>query len=137
MKINEIITEDRDAVYDVDENNGEPQSHELPSSHEAATPAMSTYPGLSNSDPYAQWRFAGIYMAGSPNFEHDPVDEGPVGQKFITVAYSDGEHAIIDAAEKKYGVKSHRLTPNGSKEDKDIYNTSPIQARGPIKLKRK
>lgn len=131
MKINEIITEDMDSDHD------DARDHKIPSSHITATPGMKTHPNLDNSSPYGPWRFAGYFLGGSPDFDHEPAKEGPIGQKLVTVAYTDADEAIIDAAERKYGARSHRISPNGSSEDKDIQNASPVQPKGPITLKRK
>jgi len=123
MKIKEIITE---------------ESH-MPDSHINATPGMKNHPNLDNSSPYAPWRFAAHFLsgAGAPDgkYEFEPEKEGPSGQALITVAYTDGEHKILDQAEKAFGVKSHRLTPNSSSENPETHRTSPMLAKGPIVMK--
>jgi hypothetical protein len=129
MKINEIITENIDADHG--------DRDQIPDSHIAATPGMKIHPGLDNSSPYAQWRFAANFLPGSPNFDHEPSKEGPIGQKLITVAYTKADEDIIDAAEKKFGARSHRISPNGSSEDTTVQRNSPVQPKGPITLKRK
>jgi len=125
MRIKEIITEES----------------RMPDSHVNATPGMKNHPNLDNSSPYAPWRFAAHFLpgAGAPDgkYEFEPEKEGPSGQALVTVAYSQGEHDILDQAEKAFGVKSHRLTPNGSSENPEIHKTSPVKAREPVTLKRK
>jgi hypothetical protein len=101
----------------------------IPRSHSSATPGMKAHDGLDNSSPYAPWRFASMFIPSSPDFEHDPSKQGPVGQSLTTVAYTDADHAIIDAAEKRFGVQSRRVTPNGSSENKDVHNVSPVRVR--------
>jgi hypothetical protein len=127
MKINEIITENIDAAHG--------DRDHIPDSHIAATPGMKTHPGLDNSSPYAPWRFAANFLPGSPDFDHEPAKEGPIGQKLVTVAYTKAEEEMIDAAERKFGAQSHRISPNGSREDETVQNKSPVQPRGPITLK--
>lgn len=111
----------------------------MPDSHVSATPGMKNHPSLDNSSPYAPWRFAAHFLggAGAPDgkYEHEPEKEGPTGQALVTVAYTDGEHKILDQAEKAFGVKSHRLTPNESSENPDVHKASPVKARGPVTLK--
>ena len=123
MKIKEIITEES----------------KMPDSHINATPGMKNHPDLDNSSPYAPFRFAAHFLggAGAPDgkYEHEPEKEGPSGQALVTVAYTDGEHRILDQAERAFGVKSHRLTPNGSSENPDVHIVSPVKARAPVALK--
>jgi hypothetical protein len=125
MKITEIITEES----------------QMPDSHINATPGMKNHPNLDNSSPYAPWRFSAHFLsgAGAPDGKYDfePEKEGPTGQALVTVAYSEGEHQILDQAEKAFGVRSNRLTPNGSSENPEINNSSPVTARGPVTLRRK
>ena len=104
----------------------------IPTSHQRAVPDMKVHPALDNSSPYAPWRFAALYLAGagheSGEYEHDPTAHGPVGQKLVTVAYSDGDDRIIKQAEKKFGVggKSKSVTSRGSQEQADTHKISPV-----------
>ena len=122
MGINEIITEES----------------KMPDSHINATPGMKNHPDLDNSSPYAPFRFAAHFLggAGAPDgkYEHEPEKEGPSGQALVTVAYTDGEHKILDQAERAFGVKSKRLTPNGSSENPEINRASPTRKVSDIKL---
>jgi len=113
MKINEIISEDS----------------KMPKSHISATPGMKKHPNLDNSSPYAPWRFASMFVPSSPDFEHEPDKLGPSGQALVTAAYSKGDHEIIDAAEKKFGTRSVRMTSNGSVEQEDTNKISPTAKR--------
>jgi hypothetical protein len=123
MKIREIIVEAKVKTIDRD-------SDGLPDSHVTATPGMKTHPQLDNSSPYAPWRFAAHYLPGAGNkdgsWDHEPKKDGPIGQKLVTVAYSEADEHIINMAEKKFGAKSTRITPNGSSEETDVTNTSPV-----------
>ena len=113
MKIIEIINEEG----------------KLPKSHVSAAPGMKKHPGLDNSSPYAPWRFASMFIPSSPDFEHEPDKLGPSGQALVTAAYSKGDHAIIDAAEKKFGTKSVRMTPDDSSEQEGTNKVSPTAKR--------
>lgn len=86
-------------------------------------PNMRIHPDLDNSSPYKSYRY-GVAMAGQPNQEFDP--NGPVGQKMITVGYTEADDAIVRGADKVMNSKSHPLTSTGSKERKDVHKTSPI-----------
>jgi hypothetical protein len=123
MKITEIITE----------------ASKIPSSQVSATPGMRKHVSLDNSSPYAPWRFAAHFLggAGAPDgkYEHEPEKEGPSGQSFVTAAYSSGDQAILDQAERAFGVSSQRMTPNGSTEDSDIHKISPHRQVGDIALR--
>ena len=116
MKINEIITE----------------GSEFPDSHVAATPGMKKHTEFDNSSPYRAYQFAAKFLPGSPNFEHKPEQPGPIGQSLVTIAYSQADADIIDAAEAAYGSKSTRLSPNGSNEDATIHRVSPHRRVGAI-----
>lgn len=119
MKINEIITE----------------NSQLPVSHTTATPDMRSHTSLDNSSPYAPWRFAAHFLGGANGkdpYEHKPEKEGPNGQSLVTISYSDGDAAILDQAEKEFGITSKRLTPNDSSEDPAVNNKSTHRRVGPI-----
>ena len=118
MKINEIITE----------------ASEFPDSHVEATPAMKKHTEFDNSTPYHAYQFAAKFLPGSPHFEHEPSKGGPIGQSLVTIAYSQADADIIDAAEAAFGSKSTRLSPNGSNEDATIHRVSPHRQVGAITL---
>lgn len=120
MKINEIITE----------------SSTIPDDQLAATPGMKKHVALDNSSPYHAYSFAAKFLSGAGakdgKFEHEPTKDGPIGQSLVTVAYSDADHAIIDQAEKAFGAKATRISPNGSSESKSVNNVSPHRKVGDI-----
>jgi hypothetical protein len=136
MKINDIITE---AKSDIDNNNDG-----IPDSHQTATPGMRSHPDLNNSDPYHPWRFAAMFLAGagdaSGEYEHKPAKNGPNGQALVTTAYSKGERAILDQAQKAFGSEASnhiQLTPDGSSEVPEVNKTSPMRKVGAIQRKSK
>jgi len=90
-----------------------------------------------NTDYYGAYRF-GISLAGSPDGVDMPED-GPTQGRMVTLAYSDGEQEIIDAAKKRMGVTTkHKLTKGeGSNEMPDVNTQSITVAQGPIKRKNK
>lgn len=124
MKITEIISE----------------SSEIPADQLAATPGMKKHDSLDNSSPYGAYTFAAKFLSGAGaedgKYHHEPPKEGPVGQSLVTVAYSDADHAIIDQAEKAFGIKSKRISPNGSSEYSTVHSVSPHRKVGDIKLNR-
>lgn len=117
----------------------EDDGQKIPKAQLASVPGMRSHPNLDNSSPYAPWRFAALYLggAGTGEYEHDPTPNGPIGQSLTTVAYSDGDKAIIDQAEKKFGAKSKQISPNGSSEDDTTHKTSPVQGFKGFSLKSK
>jgi hypothetical protein len=118
MKINEIVTEEK-----------------LRKGSRSSLPNMQSYPKLdNNANPYLAYRF-GMELAGSPDI--DMPERGPIGSEFTTIGYSDADQKIIDHASKKFGLKRKTHGGKGSAELDAINNTSPVQARGPIKKKSK
>jgi hypothetical protein len=102
------------------------EEKKLRRSAEAALPDAHFYPALDNSSPYASYRF-GIALAGSPD---DTMDkDGPTQSKLVTLAYTDGDAEIINAANKTMGVKSKSLSSKHSQESSTVYNTSPVAKR--------
>lgn len=121
MKITEIIVE------------GVPSK--LRKSTMASTPGMQTWPELDNGNvPYLQYRF-GIAMAGSPDME--VTNHGPVGGNLTTIAFSSADQEILDGAAKIMGVIPKNRSSKKSIEVASVYKQSPVQARGPIALKKK
>lgn len=135
MKIRDIITEANNTDLD---NNG------IPDSQQTATPGLRSHHKLNNADPYHPWRFAALFLggAGAPDgkYEHEPVKNGPVGQSFVTSAYSKGERAILDQAAKAFGPEATdhiQLTTDGSSEVKEVNKVSPMRNVGAIARKTK
>jgi len=88
-----------------------------------ALPNVRIHPDLDNSSPYKAYRY-GIAMAGAPNNQGDPL--AGIGQKMITVGYTDADDAIIASADKFMSSKSKPITSKGSQELKDTNKTSPV-----------
>jgi len=100
-----------------------------------AIPNLSDFPELDNGNvPYLQYRF-GLLLAGSPDIMNDPV--GAVQGHLFTIGYTDADNEIIDAAAKQMGIKEKSRNSGPSKEADHVNKTSPVQARGPIALKKK
>jgi hypothetical protein len=142
MKINEIITETKVSVTRVTVNN-DSNNDGIPDSHQSATPGLRSHPKLDNSSPYHPWRFAAYFLggAGAPDgkYEHEPNRDGPNGQALVAAAYTKGERAILDQAEKAFGVEANhiQLTPDGSTETKSVNKVSPHRQVGDITLNKK
>jgi len=118
MKITEIIVE-----------------NDLRQGAKDAIPNMRIHPDLDNSSPYKAYRY-GIAMAAAPNF-HGDVQSGPIGQKLVTIGYTEADDEIVKAADKIMGSQSRQITPDKSTEMNNVNKQSPVQARGPIQLKSK
>jgi hypothetical protein len=105
--------------------------NKIPANQQSATPGMRSHPSLDNSSPYHPWRFSAHFLAGAngvDDYEHQPDRDGPAGQALVTVAYSKGDAAIIDQAEKAFGKEARhkKLSPPGSSEESDVGTTSPV-----------
>jgi len=88
-----------------------------------AMPNMRVHPDLDNSSPYKAYRY-GVAMAGAPSQDFDP--NGPIGQKMITVGYTEADDNIVRGADKIMKSRSKAITSKGSKELEDTNTTSPI-----------
>ena len=99
--------------------------------------AQQSLPGgeTMNTDFYGAYRFA-LSLAGSPDGVDMPED-GPTQGRMVTLAYTQGEQEIIDAAKKRMGVTTkHKLTKGeGSNELPDVNTQSITVAQGPVKRK--
>jgi hypothetical protein len=134
MKITEIITEG---------NNSDLNNDGIPDNQQKATPGLRSYSKLNNSDPYHPWRFGALFLGGagdkSGEYDHEPVKDGPNGQRLVVAAYSDGERAILDQAAKAFGIEAThiQLTPDGSTETTSVNKTSPTRKVGAIQRQSK
>ena len=95
----------------------------MSSDHVASIPNAHYFPDLDNSSGYKAYRW-GVALAGMPDFPM-PQD-GPSGQKLVTIGYTEADDLIIDSASKLFGAKKVRLTPRGSSELKDTNTVSPV-----------
>jgi hypothetical protein len=106
MKINEIISEGK-----------------LRKAAELALPNLRKYDNLDNSSPYHAYRF-GIALAGAPAMGTDK--DGPIGQKMVTIGYTEADDDITQAAAKLIGATSTQISTNGSKELPWVNKESPV-----------
>lgn len=147
MKITEIIIESKDVKVEITTNthgDNDTDQDGIPDSHQSATPGMRSHTNLNNSDPYHPWRFAAMFLSGagdeSGKYDHEPIKNGPNGQALVTTAYSKGERAILDQAQKAFGPEASnhiQLTPDGSTEIDSVYKVSTTRRVGAIQLKKK
>ena len=117
MKINEVIIEGKLRPAAVD-----------------AIPNMRIHPDLDNSSPYKAYRY-GVMMAGAPHHNGDAM--GPIGQKMVTIGYTEADDAIVQATDKIMGSTSQQITTDKSSEMHWVNKDSPVQAKGPVQLKSK
>ena len=89
-----------------------------------AIPDMEKFNALDNSNPYMMWRFM-LAAAGEPEFKM--AQQGPTGQKFVTVAYTQADADIINATAKTLGVKGTRVSTRSSTEGPGAQAVSPIK----------
>lgn len=112
MKINEIISEAKGKFR---------------KGAEYALSNVQSYPYLDNNNhPYLAYRF-GMALATSPNTVNHT--EGPIGSEFTTIAYSDADKEIIDAAQSQFGIDKRVLSTQGSKEIPTVSVNSPVAKR--------
>lgn len=90
----------------------------------SAIPDLRSYDDLNNnSNYYMAYRF-GLALATSPGREISP--QGPVGNKFVIVDYTDADSDIRKGAEKNLGLKSSKKTSKTSTEADSINKISPV-----------
>ena len=97
-----------------------------------AMPATFAMPGLTNQDPYLQYRF-GLALAAARAHKQDGVpyqDESKFGENLIVVARSKEEEEPLAMALALFGKDNaaHLISTTKSEEAKDVYTKSPIQA---------
>ena len=114
MRINEIITEDNKSKSDL----------RRASVH--ALPDADVFDDLDNSSPYHMYRF-GIALAGSPDIFSKT--DGPTRSNLVTIGYTDADRDIIDAAKRKQGRKTTKLTSKHSRETPEVNVQSTVAAK--------
>lgn len=83
-------------------------------------------PKLRNTDTYMQMRYGVAVAAASAAQSGEQFQqESTWAENLGTLAYTDAEIAILDAADKLMGVSSVKLTGK-SKEKSDVSMTSPV-----------
>jgi hypothetical protein len=120
MKIKEIISERK----------------KFTRGQQGAIPDFEQYPQMGANDYYSQYRF-GIAMANAPSPLYSMTPEGPTGDNFVTLAYSDADKKIIDNAKRMMGQKTLALSSRKSKENLSVNTQSPIKPQPPVKRKNK
>lgn len=97
-------------------------------------PGLRDWPALDNGNvPYLQYRF-GLLLAGAPDNQGEP--SGAVEGHLYATAYTDAEEEILQAASKFMGVTARMRGSRGSQELESTNKSSPVQARGPVALKK-
>ena len=113
MKINEIILE---------------TAGKMKGELKQSLPSPQDWPDLdSNNNSYKQYRF-GIACARAPDQQDMPFTTS-THMNLVTIGYSEGDKAILDAAAKVMGVAPHRLGNEKSLETDEINRQSPVVPR--------
>lgn len=98
-------------------------------------PSTYTVPGLTNQDPYMQYRL-GLAMA-SANDPEKFDSESAFGRNVSVVSYTPQDEEILKLAlkliGKEYSKGAHRISTDGSMEATDVNTQSPMLSKGPIK----
>lgn len=91
-----------------------------------ALPNARIEPKLRNTDTYMQMRY-GVAVAAASASQNDQEfqQESTWAENLGTMAYTDAEKEILDAADKLMGVSSVKLTGK-SQERSDVTATSPV-----------
>jgi len=88
-----------------------------------AIPNTSEWPELNQSNnAYKQYRF-GIACARAPDSQDMELSTS-THLNLVTIGYTKGDEAILDAAAKVVGVAPHRLSNERSQETDEINRTS-------------
>jgi hypothetical protein len=120
MRVNELITED-DSGGAGSGNTG--KKGKLHKNHHNSIPGATRYPDTA-AHYYDMYRY-GLHLASSP--DHDNVEPaGPTANEMVTIAYSDVEKDMHNAAAKKMGFKGKAISSHGSRESKDVHSVSPV-----------
>lgn len=123
-KLNRMVNNLENKIKSIENNQALPiKETKLRKDAKNATPNEKIHPTLNNSNPYHSYRF-GVALASAP--DHDFDKDGPIGQHFITVGYSDADDEIIKKAEAAIGAKGNSITTIGSEELGDINTCSPV-----------
>ena len=112
MRINEIITEDSQS--------------ELRRSSVHGLPDADVFDDLDNSSPYHMYRF-GVALAGSPDIFGKT--DGPTRSNLVTIGYTDADREIINAAKRKQGRKTTKLSSRHSQEMPEINTQSAVAVK--------
>jgi len=133
MKINEIITEGDIGA------SGKKLHHDQLSALKGAVSMPAISMNKSNGSAYEQYRFmiATGLVDGKGTGEFMEPAGAMAGDPLLT-CYTDEEFDMIKDAAKMLGVGPvNQLSNQKSLESGEVHKVSPVQARGPITLKRK
>lgn len=102
-----------------------------------AMPTTWELPGLTNQDPYFQYRM-GLALASARGGE--PLDTASAfGENMSIVGYTDADDETVKLALKLLGKKFSKgaksISTRKSEEAPDVNSKSPMQARGPVRRK--
>ena len=97
-----------------------------------AMPATYAMTGLTNQDPYLQYRF-GLALAAARAKKEGTIpyeEESKFGENLVVVARSKEEEETLAMALALFGKDnaSRLISTSKSEEAKDVYTKSPIQA---------
>ena len=100
-----------------------------------AMPTTWELPGLTNQDPYLQYRM-GVAMANARSGE--PLDTASAfGENMTVVGYTDADDETVKLALKQMGSKyakgAKSISTRKSEEALDVSKTSPVAKRKPNK----
>lgn len=121
MKIRDIIVE----------NNTTPNKHTV----KRSIPKILTFPHLTNTDPYTQYRFGLALVASASDHERTNGDHyektSDFGEKLIIAPFTSQEEEIVKLAQKLYGAgsESEQISTSHSEEQPEIIKTSPVAQR--------
>jgi len=122
MKIRDIVIE----------NNTTPNKHTV----KRSIPKILTFPHLTNTDPYVQYRFGLAIASAAANGEQREQDKfdktSDYGEKLIMAPFTKEEEDIIKLAQKLYGAgsESEQIGTSKSEEEQEVSNKSPVANRG-------
>lgn len=122
MKIRDIVIE----------NNTTPNKHTV----KRSIPKILTFPHLTNTDPYVQYRFGLAIASAAANGEQREQDKfdktSDYGEKLIMAPFTKEEEDIIKLAQKLYGAgsESEQIGTSQSEEEQEVSNKSPVANRG-------
>lgn len=95
----------------------------LGGNYSAEMPSALSYPELTGRF-YDMYKF-GVAAAMAPDQIHDYARQS-IGPDLLTLAYTEGDRAILDKAAKIMNIKSEKMNSKQSHENEDTNKTSPV-----------
>lgn len=105
-----------------------------------ALPGMWALPGLTNQDPYLQYRM-GLALAKARAVEQGHIsgnaDPSAFGENMLISTPTPEEEQTLKAALKLLGhhTAKRRISTPGSEENPEVNKVSPMKPQGPIRRK--